>query len=395
MKKLHDLKVMCESLGLEPIPTRHRLNPDRYELSVNDCVKAIQDYYIGIRKSEGTYTRGLDFMLVHKTPMLATLLTSQSESLQNEVWSEYSDDWLFERKYNGVRLLIFYDSERNSYEVYSRNLDDTTMLPVDFSKYFKFNKVFDYDFILDTELVFIQDNYSEGISTYFEDVVVNDDMFSFEDVKFILLDCLLTKDGSVVSHPYRSRRTYLADFLDVDLGYTFEPVEFISSIESKEDFYYKVIDSGGEGVIAKKLDSSYVYKRSTDWLKIKPTQSGSINMNDTLDAYVSGFLVGDNNLISSLLFSIHVDNQGDIENDKLFCKLPVSRDLSLKLTHYSDDGSIILNEGFYHHVAEFQCDGLNSNLEMIHPRLVVWRLDKSFDKCVYDLTYLSSMKRGD
>ena len=113
MKKLHDLKMMCDALGLSPKPTKHRLNPDRYELSVNDCVKAIQEHYITLWKSEDRYSKGVDFMVKHKTPMLATLLSSQSEELQKDVWSEYSDRWIFERKYDGVRLILFYDDCNN------------------------------------------------------------------------------------------------------------------------------------------------------------------------------------------------------------------------------------------------------------------------------------------
>lgn len=401
MKKLHDLKVMCESLGLEPIPTRHRLNPDRYELSVNDCIKAIQDYYINLWKSEGRYSKGIDFMIKHKTPMLATLLSSQSEALQKEVWSEYSDKWIFERKYNGVRLILFYDEDIQKLEIFTRGLDESTMLPISYTKAFNvmllnsIKSINLHSFVLDTELVFKNDAINEDINTFFEDTIVNKEVFSPDDVKFILLDCLVSGGEDITNLSYRTRKSLFNYFFDLNLCYTFEPVETISSIESKEEFYYKIVDSGGEGVVVKDLNSKYGFKRSTSWLKIKPISIGTVNLNDTLDAYVSGFLVGDNNMISALLFSIGVDNQGTVEYDKLFCKLGVSRDLSVKLTRYADDGSIILNEGFYHHVAEFVCDGLNSNLEMIHPRLIVWRLDKSFDKCVYDLTYLSSMKCGD
>ena len=401
MKKLHDLKVMCESLGLNPKPTKHRLNPDRYELSVNDCVKAIQEHFINLWKSEGRYTKGLDFMITHKTPMLATLLSSQSEDLQNDVWSEYSDRWVFERKYNGVRLILFYDEDTQKLEVFTRGLDDYTMLPLSYTKAFNvmlLNSIKSlnlHSFVLDTELVFKNDSINEDINTFFEDTIVNKEVFSPDDVKFILLDCLVSGGEDITDLSYRTRKEMFSYFFKLDLCYVFEPVETISSIESKEEFYYKIVDSGGEGVVVKDLNSKYEFKRSTSWLKIKPVSSGTINLSDTLDAYVSGFLVGDNNMISTLLFSVGVDNQGVIEYDKLFCKLGVSRELSVKLTRYSDDGSIILNEGFYHHVAEFVCDGLNTNLEMIHPRLVVWRLDKSFDKCVYDLNYLSSMKCGD
>ena len=401
MKKLYDLKLMCEALGLSPTPTKHRLNPDRYELSVNDCVSAIQKHYVDLAKSSGEYTKGLDFMLKHKTPMLATLLSSQSSSLQDDVWSEYSDRWVFERKYNGVRLVLFYDDVTQKLEIFTRGLDDSTLLPINYINNFDcvlVNKIKLLElksFVIDTELVFTQECGDIDINTYFEDIVVNNEVFPVDRVKFILLDCMVSGGEDITSMKYRTRKDLFHYFFGLDLGYKFESVETISSLESKEEFYYKIVDSGGEGVVVKDLDSLYEFKRSTSWLKIKPTESlGAVNLSDTLDAYVSGFLVGDNNLISTLLFSINMDNQGELINDKLFCKLPVSKDLSVKLTHYAEDGSIILNKGFYHHVAEFLCDGLNSNLEMIHPRLVVWRLDKSFDQCIYDSTYLSSLMIG-
>lgn len=99
--KLPELKKKCEDLGLTPIPTRKRRNPDRLELSMNDCIKAIQDYYLNERKNNGTYDPSIEFMLKMDSPMLALLLKNLPQDKQDEIWDDNNTDWIFEEKLDG------------------------------------------------------------------------------------------------------------------------------------------------------------------------------------------------------------------------------------------------------------------------------------------------------
>ena len=94
--KLSELKDMCTSLGLHPTPTRKRRNPDRLELSMDDCIKAIQAYYIAERKRLGTYDPSLDLILKMDSPMLALLLKNLPEDKQKEIWDDNNKDWIFQ-----------------------------------------------------------------------------------------------------------------------------------------------------------------------------------------------------------------------------------------------------------------------------------------------------------
>ena len=83
---------MCNNLGLQPVPTRQRRNPDRLELSMDDCIKAIQDYYINERKQNGTYDSSIELILQMKSPMLALLLKNLPEDKQKEIWNDDNKD---------------------------------------------------------------------------------------------------------------------------------------------------------------------------------------------------------------------------------------------------------------------------------------------------------------
>ena len=61
-RKLSELKLECDLLGLCPIPTRNRVNKEtgeRYlDYSKDDYVQALQSYYIEKYKEQGMYLTG-------------------------------------------------------------------------------------------------------------------------------------------------------------------------------------------------------------------------------------------------------------------------------------------------------------------------------------------------
>ena len=75
MARLAELIKTCNILSLNPVPTKNSINKvtgnREMTLSIKDCVKAIQDYYIEKRKQEGTYDPSIEKMLAMDSPMLA------------------------------------------------------------------------------------------------------------------------------------------------------------------------------------------------------------------------------------------------------------------------------------------------------------------------------------
>ena len=87
MPKLADLKKTCEVLHLHPIPTKNAINKETGErekvLSIADCTKAIQEFYIEQRKQNGTYRKSIELILAMDSPMLALLLKHKKTFLDH------------------------------------------------------------------------------------------------------------------------------------------------------------------------------------------------------------------------------------------------------------------------------------------------------------------------
>lgn len=395
--KLIELQAKCAQLGLDPIPTKRRRNPDRYELSINDCTKAIREYYVNKLESEGNLDSNLLTMLEIESPMLASLVKQQSNAVQKEVWNDYSFSWQFQRKYDGIRFLMFYNSKDNKVSFYSRSISEETMLPIEYSSYFDLDltnlKV--NDFILDLEMIYkdFEDYQIDDIKTLFEDIVVAEGKFSKDKFKFVVLDCLMFDSKWVLEDFLSSRYNCAINVLNglkmAEIGYIFESVDIKPNNITKEAYYYSIIDNEGEGVIAKLLDSPYETKRSNYWLKIKPKFKETLNVNlrDTVDAFVSGYLINDETqMIDTLLFSVFLDGKQVLVN-----RLYLSQELQNKVTGKDDLGNIILKIGFDCAVGEFSFDLLNDDYLMLHPKLLSWRIDKSFRDCVYTSEYFKSL----
>ncbi|HYU78359.1 MAG TPA: RNA ligase family protein [Vicinamibacterales bacterium] len=143
-------------------------------------------------------------------------------------------EWIFERKYDGIRLLAFKDGD--DVRLLSRNRLPQTCpsvaaaiasLPV-------------HDVIIDGELTW------GGRSR----------------VTYHVFDVLWIDGRDVMSLPLEERRAVLNE-----LPLT-PPLERVSAIVDSKP-WERACDEGWEGVIAKRRDSRYEHRRSPHWLKMK------------------------------------------------------------------------------------------------------------------------------
>jgi bifunctional non-homologous end joining protein LigD len=142
------------------------------------------------------------------------------------------DDWIFERKYDGIRLLAFKDG--SDVRLLSRNRlpqnipalrNAVAALPVD-------------EIILDGELTWSR---SGGYHVF---------------------DILWLDGRALTSLPLHERQRLLAS-LDLPA-----PMRRVTSLEEEKP-WERACAEGWEGVIAKRRDSVYEHKRSKSWLKMK------------------------------------------------------------------------------------------------------------------------------
>lgn len=196
--------------------------------------------------------------------MLAQMADSVAEALK-----EHGGETAFEYKYDGARVQI-HKSDDNV-RVFSRRLTDVTeSLPeiVDLIR----ENVNSTETILEGEVVAV-DSLGHPIPFQhlmrrFKRVHEIEDAVERIPVKLYLFDILYSDGESLISIPYQERRQILAR----NVGRIPLAEQLITNKgEEAEKFLNKAMDSGQEGLMAKRLDGPYTPGiRGKRWLKIKP-----------------------------------------------------------------------------------------------------------------------------
>ena len=400
--KLNDLKNLCNQLGLQPTPTKHRLNPDRYELSMDDCIKEIQKYYVAKLKEKELFDSNLDFILKIKSPMLALLIGRQDKKTTFEIWDDNNKDWIFEEKVDGIRCFLSYNHNTNEYHIYSRALDNNTLLPIDYINRLAITtEILPFDFILDTELVFSNDMGHEVIEE-----ILNDPYKKLSQYKprFIVFDLLKLGTNSLVNQPLRFRRQEAFKLVQYLQQRNFNNISIINEKPEsmlKEEYYNYLIQQGKEGIIAKHLDSTYdiLGKRSGQWTKIKRRLyegAGSL-ATDTYDLFVSDYTVLNNKINGLVLSAYKVDSDNNYLYDSYGNRIPIivgtlydlSIDLQNMLTWYQDNKPTI-NSAFLYKVVEVSSTGFDSATKnLTNLSFVCWRLDRTSESCKINIEDIS------
>jgi bifunctional non-homologous end joining protein LigD len=176
----------------------------------------------------------------------------------------FSDpDWIFERKLDGERVLVFRKHKR--VRLLSRNkklLNNTYPELVD-----AYKKQPNDSFIVDGELVAFQGRIT-SFSRLQGRMKITDPKEARNSgiaIYHYLFD-LLFFDGYDTTHlPLRHRKALLRKALKFH-----GPLRFTAHrAEKGEKFYREACKAGLEGLIAKNAGSEYVHTRSSDWLKFK------------------------------------------------------------------------------------------------------------------------------
>lgn len=430
--KLSELKQVSDDLGLSPIPTKSKILPDGTRTkvcSMKDYTTAIQQYYLSERKRLGTYDPSIEFMLKMESPMLALLLKHIPEDTQKQLWDDNNKDWIFQEKIDGNRQVITFDANTKSFHFYSRNLSVTDQLPIDYADKILLPQLNQdiinnmQSFVLDCEVVpangavtddrvkaELQLNVVSSILQY--NAEESHYIQETNPLKSIAFDCLMYNDEYLFDKPLRERREILGKLVQLLqlAGFRIELVNEKPEDMTKEDFYNSIIDSGGEGVVAKNLNDTYdiMGKRDGRWVKLKRSVSQTLNRfsSDSTDAFVSGFTLGNKgtkneNKVGSLIFSVYLtdDNNELLYNEdgtpmihEIAQISGITDELRDMLTQYDDDGNVMLNPRFMNQVAALDGQDVSSQEKrFMHATFQEWRLDRSYDTCKMKKSTLESM----
>lgn len=157
-------------------------------------------------------------------------------------------DWLFERKFDGVRCLVF--KQGNSVRLMSRSKRDITN---------KYQKIADAllkqkgSFIADGEIVTLQYGFGQ-----------KNDLSEEVQPCLYLYDMIHGGDYDLTDLKLRTRKEILNTLLDFDAL-----VRYSSHVNAQgEEYFRKACEKGWAGIVAKNINSTYEQGHSRSWLEI-------------------------------------------------------------------------------------------------------------------------------
>ena len=182
-------------------------------------------------------------------PMLATL------------WKEPFDDpeWIYERKLDGQRCLIFKKSGEVS--IYSRNQHPQNERFPELVE--ALARCTEKDFIADGEIVVMKDGVSDFSALQPRMQAKKADLSI--PVKLYLFDLMHFDGSDLTSAPLRERKKRLKGEIEFEDPLFYTPHRNENGLEYLDEAQSK----GWEGLIAKDARSTYLHSRSKKWLKFK------------------------------------------------------------------------------------------------------------------------------
>jgi len=230
-------------------------------------------------------------------PATAERVSDLDELLQRQ------SNLIIQKKLDGLRLQIH--KGPNGAFLFSRNLLDVSHMFPEIMEAFK--KVPFDNFILDGEILGYNKETAEDLT--FQQTSQRRRKHNIDGVsnhiptRVYLFDILMFDGNALLQRKYFERRNILVNhFVGHDPAITvLEQQEYncdlsnLNSVDATKkkisDFFYDVIDSGFEGILAKRQEGLYqVGKRGFNWIKIKHLTQ--YKLADTIDAVIIGYYFG-------------------------------------------------------------------------------------------------------
>jgi bifunctional non-homologous end joining protein LigD len=177
-----------------------------------------------------------------------------------------SDDWIYQIKWDGVRILTYYSGEGVS--LYNRKLNERTDHYPELLDTKTYSRA--ASFILDGEVIALAGNGKPS----FHEVMKRDGLRRMERVKvvqksvpiyYMVFDILYLNGNWIHQRPLRERLDLLSGILIPN-----HTVQQVPSHSDGQALFQLMKQQGMEGIVCKKLDSSYVIGgKSGNWIKVK------------------------------------------------------------------------------------------------------------------------------
>ena len=378
LPRLDKLVEECvAATGREPTPSGKKLSKD-------DCVQLLRQHHM----PEG----GLPYEEL--TPMLCFAEWNLKPEEQEKVWT--SPNWIAQKKLNGCRAVVHFVAGKGVF-IHSRTISRRTYRfqeltqqclfhdyvphfsatvdcevivekPVDTRNYTAKGEVTKTSLHSTTSILHLEAENARKIQQDQDAPLI---FQAFDITKMQIGD--KTADYRKASLEQRLR--VLGHFEErlkeeaPQIAMFFSFPEWTKS--NKREFFKKVVEDGGEGVILKNLRSPYIdssSRRRDAWIKVKKRLE--------FDAFVTGFIRGDadtawKNLVGALEFSVETDNGRHVI---AYCtNLPLES--RKKITVYDEaNDKVSLNPAVLGKVAEISGQDISArSLRLSHATIDRWR----------------------
>ena len=206
-----------------------------------------------------------------------------------------SKDFLMEIKYDGTRGIAYIDKNEKIVRLLNRR-----------SKFFEYRypelmnlyeQINAKRVILDGEVVVFQNGkpnfYLLEEREQSENKARIELLSKIYPAVYVVFDILHIDGEDLLEKPLIERKKVLEEILEesdlcINSKYIFE---------KGKELFRRVKKNGLEGIIAKKISSTYQQKRSADWLKIKA--------NNTIDAVIIGYTTSEKEELSALILGVY------------------------------------------------------------------------------------------
>ncbi len=289
-----------------------------------------------------------------------------------------SSDWLFEIKWDGYRALTFVGT--NKVSIYSRNnLEMNNQFPHLAESLAKVEE----KVIFDGEIVAIDDNGKPNFQ-----LLQNLKTADQNKVIYYIFDLLYLNDHNLMGSPLIERKQILKKILPESPSF-----KFCDHIENKgKRFYELIIQSGLEGMLAKRKDSIYYPgKRTKNWLKIKPQKTkeaiiGGYTFPEGSRSYFGALLLGqyDNNFKLNYIGSVGTGFSEELLKD-LYQKM---KKLKTNINSFASIPKTLIKKSYWikpELICEVKYTGITDEGYLRHPSFLRLRRDIDYSMISSDL----------
>lgn len=199
-----------------------------------------------------------------------------------------------EPKYDGFRLQAHFDRKLNQVKLYSRNLEEVSLMFPDIVEGIK-KQIHGDKIIIEGETVGFDPKTGKNLP--FQETVQRKRKYDIAEtaktvpLKFFVFELLYIDGISYLSIGFEKRREKLTQMIEKNKNLVLAPQKIMDNGELIENYFDQTVGEGLEGILAKKLDGRYQPgARAWNWIKYKRSYSSKVN--DTIDCLVMGYDLG-------------------------------------------------------------------------------------------------------